>query len=629
MRYDLQLNLLWNYTQITHLIPYRDIYYPYGLLRYFRLENNVISLCYYLIIPVLFTILYFILKKIIQERFYRYLFIAFIVFFVLRFSYFETFTRYGLFAVLSLFFTYVIYRYGKYSNNYTFLPGILIGVVMSLINDQGLYMFFVFLGLLAFDAIVKINKGVVFNRYFISAFIRKFLMLALGIFIGILPVLVYLYSRGGLVEFFQFPYIISQVAIVAKGPFFNYILYPDNRFTLTILLLAIFTVMIKLIFYRHKTSLFWYVEAALILALCILEQKSIIRSIDSQITFIAFILLLFLIYDFIVWFKLDKSHRLAGKIIYLALPLVVIMFWGLSPSSNLNTSINSMFNNFRDVYSNTCFNTGLMNSYSSKNNDYVKIVNLLKSQPIFNGKIYAYHPGDSTFYILLKQKPPYFDGVFEDNSVSTQEKMIQYIKANNIEYVTLDLSKDSLQDGVPHYIREPIEFKYILNNYSPWLIIGNHLILRKSSQDFFSEQLLNKISLYKKYLLSVNLAVIPFSEGFYKYRYFTLAPLIKTNNVTIINNFLKRQKMSSANKVFVLIPNKELKTVSQNYLNLRTSDGKETVIYFNACKVNKPCIIDLSNIPLFYKNRQISSLCVDNNFKGDIEIYNISLKILW
>jgi len=288
-----------------------------------------------------------------------------------------------------------------------------------------------------------------------------------------------------------------------------------------------------------------------------------------------------------------------------------------------------MFNNFRDVYSNTCFNTGLMNSYSSKNNDYVKIVNLLKSQPIFNGKIYAYHPGDSTFYILLKQKPPYFDGVFEDNSVSTQEKMIQYIKANNIEYVTLDLSKDSLQDGVPHYIREPIEFKYILNNYSPWLIIGNHLILRKSSQDFFSEQLLNKISLYKKYLLSVNLAVIPFSEGFYKYRYFTLAPLIKTNNVTIINNFLKRQKMSSANKVFVLIPNKELKTVSQNYLNLRTSDGKETVIYFNACKVNKPCIIDLSNIPLFYKNRQISSLCVDNNFKGDIEIYNISLKILW
>jgi len=271
-----------------------------------------------------------------------------------------------------------------------------------------------------------------------------------------------------------------------------------------------------------------------------------------------------------------------------------------------------------------------LRQYITKNSSYPQIVSLLRKQNNFNGKIYAYPPADATFYVLLNQKPPYYNAVYEDNSVTTQNEMIKYMQVNKVGYITLDLSGDSsLQDGVPYYIREPIEFNYILNNYYPWSIIGNHLILKKGNQDFFNSPLISQIKQYMAFLLNVKLGMIPYSEGLYKYHYFSSEALIKTDSLDTLNNFLKAGKMSSSNKVLVLIPSMGLKTTEQNYLNIKSTDGKETAIYFNACKINKPCIINFTNIPLFYKDRQIKSITFDSEFKGNAAIYNLSSKHLW
>jgi hypothetical protein len=107
--FDIQEFLLWNYTSVNNLIPYKDIFYPYGLLSYFRNYSLVFASMFYLISPILFTILYFVFKNIFKERFILYT--SFIIFylFILNLVGLQTFARYGMFVLFSLMISYLFY----------------------------------------------------------------------------------------------------------------------------------------------------------------------------------------------------------------------------------------------------------------------------------------------------------------------------------------------------------------------------------------------------------------------------------------------------------------------------------------------------------------------------------------
>src|SRR5687767_13741472 len=62
--FDLQTLLTWDYSAAKGLIPYRDLYYPYGLLFYYKTVNPFFAVLY-LLTPVLSLLTaYFVIRNL-------------------------------------------------------------------------------------------------------------------------------------------------------------------------------------------------------------------------------------------------------------------------------------------------------------------------------------------------------------------------------------------------------------------------------------------------------------------------------------------------------------------------------------------------------------------------------------
>jgi hypothetical protein len=623
---DLEYFLLWDYSFIKHLIPFRDLIYPYGLLQFFRNGNLFTLFVYYAMPSISLVFFYFLFKKIFAQKYYLFVSTLALFIFILSLPGFAIFGRYGLSVGLSLLFAYLWYKHPL--KKILFFIGLGLGMFFSIISDQGTYLITT---LALFIPIYYLIKGKVkrlFSINFYLELLKTYLALGVGLVLGIIPLIIYLYLNNMFLQFINYFSDLNRIIIVSKGPFFNYVTSPDNLFTLLIIFLALSYLLLKRLFYSSKINVAFYAILILLLDILVLEQKSLVRSIDKTITFVPFVIFLILLYEFLQFTKMYRKE-IVQKLFYLLFILIAIFSLGLRQSYQINFNPMAIYNSFRLGINNRCFDDNL-NVFLRSNPVYTQIQNSLKKENLAN-KSFSFPPGDSVSYILLNQMPPYYSSVYSDASVKNQTGDIAYIKRNKIQIAQLDtIGKDNYEDGVPLYIREATIFKYILSNYYPLRALENHLILLKDqSNDFFDSPILNGLNSYRNYLLNINLGMIPFSEGIYKYKYFINKPLLNVNSVDAINGFLKKQKVLSENKVFVLIPNKDSVRGSQNSLHLTTIDNKETTIYFNSCKANKPCVINLSNIPLFYKDRQITNIATDDSFKGSIEIFSGIPKNLW
>jgi hypothetical protein len=283
---------------------------------------------------------------------------------------------------------------------------------------------------------------------------------------------------------------------------------------------------------------------------------------------------------------------------------------GLKGDYAVNTNISEIVRNIKMSVSGNCYKNNI-NAFLSKNPAYISIVNKVKIEPDFNGKVFSFPPGDSIFYALFNQIPPFYNSFDSGASLRAQNEAIKYIEKNNIRYVIFNfVPTDNIVEGVPSYIRQSTEFKYILNNFYPLEIVSDHLILiKKDNSDFLKSPLLEKIQQYRASLLNVYLYMIPYSEGLYKYQ--------------TVNDYLKTNNISSRNKVIVLIPSVSSRNGTLNYLKITSGDGMESTIYFNSCKKEMPCIINLANIPLFYKDRNIAGIQLDGVFKGELRVIEL------
>ncbi|MCL5438472.1 MAG: hypothetical protein M1268_00600 [Patescibacteria group bacterium] len=625
--FDSQEFLLWNYSAINGYLPYKDFFYPYGLLFYYRNYNLVFILINFSSLPILFTLTFLFIKKVIKNSYYLYFSMLIFYVFIIIITGLDTFARYGIFLIFSLFFSYIFYSSKKIPKSTLFITGLLLGLVISLIPDLGSYLivFTVFISI--FNEYLKIKKKNFLLFNFFRELMKKLTFIFFGFLIGIIPLLIFLLYLGNVLSFLNYFEEVQNITLVAKTPFFSFIDSPANIFTLSILFFSIFFVFYKLLFSKDKFILSFYFQISLIVDILILEQKSIIRSIDQQITFISLILLMLVFYELI--HLLHKSIFFKKTVYPFFLLAIIILYGSNIPPREIN--IQKIPKAVNLSITNKCFNNNLQ-SFLFKNTSYIKIVNYLKKQPNFNQKIFSFPTGDSAFYVLLNQKPPYYNAIFEGSSAKNQEQAIKYIQDNNIEFITISTNRSSIQDSVPDYIRQPILFKYIVNNYYPFDKIGDNLILKKNNQsDFFDSKLLQQIPQYRDYLFDVYLYKIPYSEGIYKYGFLSkTTSLIKTNDYKKIESFLKENILSSKNKVLVIIPSLNLISDSIDYVKLQSEDKHAATVFYNSCKKNKACIINLSNIPLFYKDRIISNIIFDHKFKGSVIIYYLKdLSKLW
>lgn len=597
--FDLQEFLLWNYTSINNIIPHKDIFYPYGLLNYFRNYNLMYATAYYLVVPSLFTIIFFVFKKVFKDKFILYSSLAIFYLFILSLVGFQTFSRYGLLVVLSLYFSYIFYSFKKIKIYTLIFLGIILGLVCSFIIDQGIYLILSFILLYLLSRRFKINE---------------ILYIVLGFFIGIIPLLFFLSRVGNFNIFSNYFKDIKDIIVVAKVPFFSFIDSPANIFTIPILYIALFYNFLKIFFFNNKLTLLSLFQVSLIFSIFIMEQKSIIRSIDRQITFVSLMLLMLLSYEVINHLKNKIINK---RITYLSLIFTVIILYGFNINKR-SFNLSNIFENYNLLINNKCLSNNLT-YFLANNPSYVEIISFIKKQTSFNGKIFSFPTGNSAFYVLLNQNYPFYNSIFEGASYDKQNSAIKYIQDNKIEYITLNTDRSSLQDGVPDYIRQNFLFKYILNNYYPFEIIGNHLILkREKNNDFFTADVLEKVKDYRNYLMNVDLKKIPYSEGLYKYDFLRSnnKPLIKSSDVDKINSFLEESDFYSTNKVLVI-------EGESSYVKLLMKNREVSVVNYDPCKVSAKCIINISNMPIFYRERAITNIALDEKFKGNIEIYDL------
>lgn len=432
--FDAQNLNLWEYSARLGMLPFKDVFYPYGLLPYFQQVYPMLRVLY-LALPALYlTCIYWIFNKMAGGGKVMKLAFILLCIFIIEVTGFETFTRYGgalvigLLAVTSL-------EVGKRALGL----GVLVGLLFTGLFDQGTYA----LILVGFSGIIKLWQD---RRHWkkVLGWVIKFLI---GVLCGILPFVLFLAQHSLWLDFLSFLFYLRDVSIFGKTPFTPFATSPDNLFTFAILFLSITWLSFKHIYKREPMFLMDKVMAITILFLIILEQKSFIRSMDRQLTFLGFTA--YLLFSFSFSQRFSRIWR----------PIVLGALFLGSGMLALATSPVAVA------------------SYT-KPYPYKQVLAEIRSDPNFNGKIYSF-PGDPVFYIHTGQKPPFYFTAYEATPNYAQEKLIRYIGDNNIRFVLINTQLPALQDGVPNEVRNHLLTVYLRANFVFDKQIGAFAVWRK------------------------------------------------------------------------------------------------------------------------------------------------------
>lgn len=611
--FDSQALLVWAYNAVEGMNPYEDIFYPYGILFYLKDHNFFLHILNFLISPILITICYFVLKKLYASRKKAILLLACFFLFVMFATGVDTFNRYGILAIISSFMAYATYSNKLLTKKLIFSLGVLGGLIFMLITDQGIYLFLM--------SILFIVIFHVFNKEFkLRKILISFLIYFFGVIIGLLPFLIFLSLNNSVGYFLDAIIKLTDISLYAKTPFFHSLKSPNNIFIFTVLLPTIFILGHKLA-NKIKKNYNFYLQLFLAISLLIFLQKSIIRSIDNQLTFIALLLLFTLMKD--VEDFLSNMRIKYNKLIYFCFGLLLVL-------------LTVFFNNPQSVsrkalYGKACMNENI-NHLTSRNENYKFLVEELKKKSGFKGKIFSF-PSDPILYILFDQSTPYYSNNYDSSAEYAQKKQIEYMENHEIDYVIYNQNIVSLQDEVPNYIRTSEEVRYIFLKFEIIQEIGNFVLLRKSSLtvDLFNNNILKNNSKLKSYFSAISLANIPLSEGLYKSKFIYTnknKSVFSSKSLEYFNNYLKANNINSLNKILILTFDKYESSENLSRLKIYTDEGYSSEIVFNRCKLHNACIINLVNIPLFYKERIIKKVEIDN-FEGAIELVNNYESIFW
>lgn len=613
--FDAQALLTWDYSSYKGFFPYKDTFYPYGLFSYY--EDNLLffQLISFFLSPILYTLVFVIFRKVWQDKLYTL--ISFVIFylFIERYTGSQAFERYGIIVIFSCIAALNFYKNTFVSKLAAFIYGVSIGIIFSLFHDQGIYGFLIVLIFILINPVLRKRFEVLRSDHYYKYILLSFTMLIGGMFIGVLPFFVFLFRHNIVYDFVAFILKLSDLALYAKTSFIPYSRSPENMFTFLALFLTVSLIVYKVYFKKQKQDKVFYLQISLALVIILLEQKSLLRSIASSITFVALILYILLFYQFKKALNIYKIN--INKILIYLIVLGAFTIFRLQ-SQPLDAAYKK-----EKLESGVCLKKNI-NNFLAGNKDYALVRQKLENELDYKGKIFSF-PANPIFYMLNKQMPPYYSNIYDSSSFKAQEKQVEYIKENGIQYIIYNKKVLSIQDSIPDFIRANFELKFILNNFTPVDKVGDFLLFKKDSgNDIFKEKFLDAVPQLRKYLLQVDFAAIPKSEGLHKKSF------VKRNNNIIfskssvqnVNSFLANESIESDNTVFVVWGSNESQKGNRTSITLKTNDNLETTIFFHQCSNRTPCIINLSRIPLFYKKRIIEKIMVGPSFKDLIEIRN-------
>ncbi len=590
--FDGQHGVLWNYTLASGLLPYRDIFYPYGILSYYSQYNFITNLIpYFLYLAVIHFFFYFIKKIFLNKIIAIFLGWAFVLFL-------EVYTgaylvnRYGVVLLFGLFcIDFVLQK--KPSLKVFVLFGFINGLMYGLLGDPGIYSGILFTAITIFSSAVLLRKNSI-KQVSINC-MKNIIAYSLGFLIGVLPFILYLIFTDSVSAYITFLRDISYLLPAWKTPLTPFLNSPDNIFTFFIFYISSLYISIKLVTKKKLTATDSY-QIVLLVFILLLEQKSLIKSIDRQITFVSFFLSLILVSELLT--ELKKNAILwYYRYVYLFLFLFFILV--IYPFAKRPFLQKQEFNFFNEnlnkvsecIEANKESITKSTGAYSNE-----RLLSFISSQKSF----YSF-PGEPVWYVLGGVMPPKYVDTYVSSYKDIEEYRLEYLKNQKPEYLLYNFARFAFIDGVPDYMRVPNELKFLLTHYIPLHKEEETLVMRRSgnSVDFFQNELVKNDPVISKNLLSVSLGNIPRSEGSHKLesdRIFDFTNILRNNNSI---------KFNSQGKILLV---KHKKTEEEfSAITMKTREGFETKIEYMNCD-KEICVINLDRVPLFYLPREITSI---------------------
>ncbi len=467
--FDQQVFLYWDYLKSLSLIPFKDFFYPYGLLLYFKSISIQWYFVYLFVLLLISTSTFLSFRYSFKSRIKSYIFFLIHSIFIFLFVNPESYVRYGSLIVFVALLSYFAYKKTLITKFSGFILGLLIGIFFSFINDVFFYSSLIYISFTGMNVLLWRTD------FSVKQILLYVLYAIVGFLIGSIPLTFYLYSNNLFSDFIFYYHSLEGFYLLGKVAFPPSLKSLENTLLIIGLILSIFSIISK--YRKNKIDYKFYYLLSLILLILSLEQKNLLRSMYQQISFISAITFFILLDEFVLKIK----NKLNNRIIFIFCVNVIFLIF-LIIGVDRNFKFEKNVNSFSEIKISQCVDKKLKNINKESLLIHTKVVDYVKSKE--NARIFSF-PGDPIFYVLLNQEPPFYPSIYEATPVYAQKKLIQYIKKNKVDYVILNIGNPSIQDEVPNQIRAKVLYEFIMNNYKAEVQIDNFLILKAKANNNF------------------------------------------------------------------------------------------------------------------------------------------------
>ena len=314
---------------------------------------------------------------------------------------------------------------------------------------------------------------------------QRAVTVALPAAIGILPVLLFLAAAGMLPGFLSFQLSLSDQSVYAAVPA-NVVRWtlPLLRFDAVFILLFFTLVLAFHEYFRHSRPPGAAAVALLVVSLAGLMtmQKQLVRPYNMEVVQIVPYVAA-LLYGICAW-----PRRTRGQAAVVAMFLGYVL--GIAQSQGV---FRQLYGSVLDIPNRL---EGDLSTFSMRGSDVQwarisaydpgrfrefvpenAVLQVLKREFNWTSDQTLYVLGDdSSFYILAGQKPPYVANNYNCSPLAEQRHVLAWLRSERPRFVVWN-PVDASFDGVPHVVRLPVIYQYVVEHYRPLKVVGPYQIL--------------------------------------------------------------------------------------------------------------------------------------------------------
>lgn len=634
--FDSQNFVTWSYTASKAWMPYRDVFYWYGLGTYFAEGTALIHITS--LAWMFFTLVswYFILKKATNNVWIAGAGWMLTTLNLLSSVGLGTWQRYGSSLVMGSFVAWTASQ--KVHPVFRFSLGFVIGSLIILIQDQGIYASLILAGTLFY--LLSIGQWEQLKSMFWVCF---------GWSLGLLGWLSFLNTHNMMVAFFKQLVHTGELSLFAKISFYSSVTSIENL----IIFAMIMTLGIDSILGWIRTNNKSHPTFSTILKivwlgwLVLLQYKNITRrGMEEQFLYIIWGILALYSSSLIKRMRLKSSFKQFSVTVAAIFSLVwfgiLLMVW-TRPELSLTSPIISYYQHLSSSYPgliwsyntintlNECRRSSLNSISSVVPQEYNQIVEWLKDQPDFSGRIFVW-PETPLFYVLLNQLPAPVFNIYDATPISSQQRNIEFIERQSIKYVVLSTIPKPVQDGVPNELRSASIYQYLFTSFKPVKWFNSFVVLEKnqdaaSKSNFVTDENLRANNEeYHTYLLNTEFRTLPQiwgkeSEKTSSSWSLQTTPEVLSSKSAWTTLFDEQQITDRFIEIKIDTDSSIIETDAKPLVRLAIIDNEDNIATasFYPCFEESVCTIDKKFIPLFYDDRPVKKVEINTSEVGKVD----------